>query len=152
MAGVDTVTEALKRSEDTEQVTFTTTTLSGGSTHNIELDVGNNKIDTLSFLPNGIDTPSRATIFLVRPLVDSGSTDTDFFIYEDSGRNDVSEVFRIESLSVNDGVSSFQPGGGAGVPFRNQSGENRWYLKFVENSGNDSVYKVRMRWIDLSEP
>lgn len=149
MPGVSTLAEALKRRADTVQVTFTTVELNGGTTHNFKLDETDSKIDSVDFKPSDGSLTSEALITLVRPIVISGSTDTDYFVYEDSSRDQVDEVLRIENLSVNDSVETFQPGLGQGVPFENQEGDSDWYLTLDELSNTASKYQIRMRLFDV---
>lgn len=152
MVGVDTFVEALKRRDDTKQVTFTTTTLSGSQTHDFTITSTDSKIDTINFKPSGASLPKRALILLVRPIATSGTTDTDFLIHEDNDREDIDEVIRITGLSNADSPQGFQPGNGMGADFDNQDDEGTWYGRLVENSGNDSQYTIRMRWVDLTVP
>lgn len=150
MVGVQTLLESFQRSIETNQVTVTTEELAGNESHDIRLDENDPKIDTIEFRPSDTGPPSEGILYIIRPLVNSGSSDSDISIYESEERNDIDEVIRIEDLSVSDGVSTFQPGSGTGVPFENQEDEEEWYLTITENSGNDSVYTIRLRWFDVT--
>lgn len=146
MVGVNSILQALKESTDTVQATITTTELAANQTHEISLTSDDQKVDEINFRPTGSDPIQEGKIYLVRPIVQSGSTDTDLTIYESSDRDDVDEVIRIADLSVNDAVQSFQPGSAQGVQFENQEEENQLYITLDENSGIDSVYTIRLRW------
>lgn len=150
MVGVATVLEALQRSAETNQVTLTTNTLSGSTTHDLQIDKNDDKVDTVNFKPSDATLPDEGILYMVRPIVSSGSTDTDLFIYEDSDRESIDEVLRIEGLSTNDGTQTFQPGSGTGIPFQNQNDKEEWYLTLDELSGNDSQYEIRLRWFDVT--
>lgn len=150
MVGVSTLLESVKRGIETEQVTFTTTTLAGNTTHDIKLGSNDDKIDSVTYKPDDATPPSEGLLLLIRPVADSGTTDSDIFIHEDSSRADIDEVTRIENLSVDDASQTFQPGTGEGIQFQNQDGDDEMFLRIVENSGIDSVYTIRLRWFNVT--
>jgi len=147
--GVSTALEALKRSSDTNQLTITTTELAGNQTHDINIGEKSDKIDSVSFKPSDVTPAKEGILFIVRPIVESGSTDTTVSLYESADRDAIDEYLRITNVSVNDGASTYQPGSGNGVQFDNQNDKEKFYLRLEENSNNNSVYSLRMRWIDL---
>jgi hypothetical protein len=147
--GVTSALEALRRSEDTRQLTLTTKELAGNTTHDINIGEESDKVDSITFSPQGSEPASEGILFVVRPIVESGSTDTDFKLFEGPDRDPIDEYLGISGLSSSDPVSTFQPGSGTGVQFEAQDGSNRFFLRLVENSNTDSVYKIRMRWVDL---
>lgn len=147
--GVTSALEALRRSEDTRQLTLTTKELAGNTTHDITIGEGSDKIESLTYSPKSSDPPSEGILFVVRPIVQSGSTSTDLKLYEGPERNPIDEFLGISALSVSDPVSTFQPGSGTGVQFEAQDGSNKFFLRLDENSNSDSVYTIRMRWVDL---
>jgi hypothetical protein len=149
MVGVNTFLEALNRRADTRQLTLTTETLAGGQTHDFQADIEDPKVESIDFRPDDVGIPQEGVIFVVRPLIISGSTDTDFLLFEDDSRNDIDEILRISTIDANDSAQTFQPGSGTGVQFENQNGENEWYFRLVENSSTDAKFKVRMRWLDV---
>jgi hypothetical protein len=147
--GVTSALEALRRSEDTKQITFTTKELAGNTTHDITIGESSDKIESTSYSPKSSQPPSEGILFVVRPIVESGSTDTDFKLFEGPDRDPIDEYLGISGLSVSDPVSTFQPGSGTGVQFEAQDGSQRFFVRIDEKSNNDSQYKVRMRWVDL---
>lgn len=151
MVGVNTFLEALNRRSDTRQMTLTTTTLNGGETHDFQATEEDEKVESVEFKPADVDVAKEGVLFVVRPLIVSGSTNADFIFFEDSSRDDIEEVVRIEGLDVADRAQTFQPGSGTGVQFENQDGKKQWYFRFDEKSGNDTQFKVRMRWLDVGE-
>jgi len=146
MVGVTSILQALKESTDTVQATITTNELAGNTTHEFSLSEDSDKVDTVTLRPSDSDPLQEGNITLVRPIVQSGSTNSDVSIFESSSRDPVDEVIRIEGVSVNDPVQTFQPGDAQGVQFENQEGENQIYLTLDEQSGNASVYIIRIRW------
>lgn len=149
MVGVNTFLEALNRRADTRQLTLTTETLAGGQTHDFVADEEDEKVESIEFKPGNAGIPQEGVLFVVRPLIVSGSTDSDFLIFEGESRNNIEEILRIVALDTNDSAQTFQPGSGSGVQFENQDGENEWYFRLVENSSVDVKFKVRMRWLDV---
>lgn len=147
--GVSTALEALKRSEDTRQLTLTTTTLAANETHDINIEEGSDKLESLSFSPEDVGPTSEGILFVVRPVIESGSTDADVQLFESVERNPIDQYLGISGLSTTDGVSTFQPGSGTGVQFENQEGERKFHLRVVENSGSDMKLQMRLRWVDL---
>lgn len=151
MVGVNTFLEALNRRADTRQLTFTTETLAGGQTHDFEVSEEDEKIESIDFRPDNVGIPREGVLFVIRPLILSGSTDSDLSFYEDESRNDIEEVLRISGLNSADPAQTFQPGSGTGVQFENQEGENDWYFRLTENSTTDVKLRVRMRWLDIGD-
>jgi len=151
MVGVNTFLEALNRRADTRQLTLTTTTLKGGKTHDFKATEDDEKVESVEFKPGNIDVAEEGVLFVVRPLVVSGTTNADFIFFEDSTRDDIEEVIRIEGLDIADKAQTFQPGSGTGIQFEIQDGEKEWYFRLKENSGLDTQFKVRMRWLDVGE-
>lgn len=151
MVGVNTMLEALNRRAATRQLTLTTETLAGGQTHDFVADEDDEKVESIEFKPDNVGIPQEGILFIVRPLVLTGSTDSDFLFHEDESRDGIEEVFRISAISSADAAQSFQPGSGTGVQFENQQGENEWYFRLIENSTTDVKFKVRMRWLDVGE-
>jgi len=152
MAGVTTHLEALKRQTDTNQVTFTTVELSGNESHEFKLDGSEPEIENIQFKPGNVGPAQEGVLLMVRPVVKSGgSTNTTFSIHEDPDRDDIDEVVRLENLNEADLAQTFQPGAGQGVQFENQLGEEEWYITLNELSGVDSVYTIRLRWLDVKQ-
>lgn len=151
MVGVNTFLEAMNRSMDTRQVTIETKTLAGGETHDFTTDPEHPKIEDVSYKPDDRVVAKEAIIYTIRPLIASGSTQCALSLYEHSNREDIEQVISVEDLSVNDSVSTFQPGSGTGAQFENQEGEDKWYFTLEENSDNDVKLKVRLRWLDLGD-
>jgi hypothetical protein len=151
MVGVNTFLEALNRRSDTRQLTLTTKTLEGGEIHEFSSDISDNKVESINFRPSDVDVASEGVLFVVRPLVLSGSTSSNFTFFEDESRDPIEEVLRIDDIGVNDNTQTFQPGSGTGVQFEIQTGEKEWYFTLDERSGNDVKFKFRMRWLDVGE-
>lgn len=149
MVGVQTLLQALKEQANTKQVTITTEQLSGNQTHDFDIDENDSNVSSVDFKPSDETLPNEALIMMVRPIVVSGSTDSDFFIFEDDDREGVDEALRITGLSVNDNVQTFQPGSAQGAPFQNQDDANQFHLRVDENSNTQSQYTFRIRWLDL---
>lgn len=151
MVGVNTFLEALNRRADTRQLTLTTETLAAGQTHDFTASEEDDNVESVEFKPGNVDVAQEGVLFVVRPLVVSGSTDCDFSFYEDESRDDIEEVIRIAGISSADGAQTFQPGSGTGVQFENQEEEKTWYFRLEENSATDVKFKLRMRWLDVGE-
>lgn len=148
MVGVSTLVEALKRSTNTVQATIRTGTLAGGQTHDFVLREEDSTVENLSILPPDAEQLNEGKIILLRPIVASGSTDTDLYIHESDERSDIDEVLRVEGLSTNDKVQTFQPGNADGAQYENQEDESNIYFRIEENSATDSEYLIRIRWIN----
>lgn len=137
---------------DTIQLDVVTGVLAGNTTHEFTASEDDSEVNTVNVTPSDASLPIEAQLMMIRPVVVVGSTDSDFFIHEDGDRQDVDEVIRITSLDVNTGPQTFQPGGGMGVPFLNQDGNNGLWFRIEENSGNNSSYAIRIRFIDVLSP
>lgn len=148
------IKRAIEASKDTIQLDVVTNALGGSATHEFTASADDAEVSAVALRPD-VSLPIEAQIMLVRVIVNSGSTDSDFLIHEDDDRQDIDEVVRITGLSSSDDPQTFQPGGGVGVQFLNQNvpPDNQIYFTIIENSGAAaSVYTIRIRFIDVLSP
>lgn len=150
MVGVNTLTEALQRIEDTRQVTFTTTQVPANGSIDFKLDSNDDNLQSISYKPSDADNLLEGQIVLIRVVASGQSTNTDLLIYEDSDRNGIDEVIRITGISSNDAPTTIQPGAGVGVKYENQQDKRQMYFTVDEKSNNSVTLDVRVRWFDVT--
>lgn len=149
MVGVDTILNGIREDTKTNQLTLTTGEIPANSSTDITIDPNDFNVDELTFSPDDADLPTTAIIISTRIIVESGSTDSDLKLYESSTRDSIDQSLMITELSSTDDVQTFVFNNRSGILFKNAEDEGEWHLTIDENSGVNSVYKIRFNWVDL---
>lgn len=125
---------------------FKTNTISANDTVTFPVKQSNSNISSLDLFPDDASQPQEGRLVLIRLNVVSGSTSTNFSVYQDSSATDINQVAKFTGAGTGNTPDSFILGQGFGVPFLNKDGENLFHVQIDETDGADSVYEVEMQW------
>lgn len=135
-----------------ESVTVKTNTISSNSTELFEISEDESVVDTVELVPEDGEIPRFARIVTIRINIVSGSSNSIVRLYEDENGNAVDQTAEIQNLDIVDSPETFSLSNYVGLPYANQQDENAMHLEIVEQSGNDSVYEIKIIWTTVNIP